>query len=537
MRREIIGDAVLYCGDCLDVAAELEAASIDALVSDPPYGLEFMGKDWDRGVPGVHFWEAFFWVVKPGAHLLAFGGTRTFHRQVVAIEDAGWEIRDQLGWLYSTGFPKSMNIGCKCTTKPIPYHNDSNMYNMRETVQQAAEPCSKDVGNILQPEMQRGTKGPGVGDTWSQGGGCEENIHTYGRRKEPGMEGRGNVLEETRELQTNQVRPLSDGSCEHGKERRLCHGASSNNGADDRQAITTSGSGSPYKPRPAGQQAGKPGTIPGQQNAQDRGSEAEARCKVCNGLINWQGWGTALKPAWEPICLARKPLVGTVAGNVLRFGTGAINVDGCRVEGEAWTRSTPYKDNIKGGSLHAGKIQLTYECEPQSGNDAGRWPANIIHDGSDEVVGMFPAEEGASAARFFYAAKASKDDRDEGLTGPERVAGGMSGRADGSLGSVTMRRNIHPTVKPTDLMRWCIRLVTPPGGIVFDPFMGSGSTGKAAMLEGKRFVGAELSPEYFDIACRRIEAAYKQAKSQPALFDELQVTGRKAADIMQKSLF
>lgn len=110
MRKEIIGDAVLYCGDCLDVSAELEAASIDAIVSDPPYGLDFMGKDWDRGVPGVHFWEAFFRVVKPGAHLLAFGGTRTFHRQVVAIEDAGWEIRDQLGWLYGSGFPKSMDV-------------------------------------------------------------------------------------------------------------------------------------------------------------------------------------------------------------------------------------------------------------------------------------------------------------------------------------------------------------------------------------------------------------------------------------------
>jgi site-specific DNA-methyltransferase (adenine-specific) len=178
----------------------------------------------------------------------------------------------------------------------------------------------------------------------------------------------------------------------------------------------------------------------------------------------WQGWGTALKPALEPITVARKPLIGTVAENVLQHGTGAINVDGGRV-GE-------------------------------------RWPANFIHDGSEEATDLLGA-----SARFFYCAKASAKDRDEGVEGVAGVAGGMSGRRDGSMGSITMRKNTHPTVKPTDLMRYLCRLVTPPSGTVLDPFMGSGSTGKAAMLEGFAFVGIEREAEYIDIAKARIQSA------------------------------
>jgi site-specific DNA-methyltransferase (adenine-specific) len=246
----------------------------------------------------------------------------------------------------------------------------------------------------------------------------------------------------------------------------------------------------------------------------------------------WDGWGTALKPAHEPIVLARKPLDGTVANNVLTYGVGGINIDGCRVDGE------PIPINkLEEWSGFGQKVEPKYE---QQVNVAGRFPANFIHDGSDEVLELFPdtksgklsdghkqgsgmfgliggqtivgnyGGDSGSAARFFYCAKASKKDRNEGLDGFEMVvAGGMQGRQDGSLGSVTMNKNHHPTVKPTDLMRYLCRLITPPNGTVLDPFTGSGSTGKAAVLEGFSFIGVEQSEEYIAIAKARIESATK----------------------------
>jgi len=263
----------------------------------------------------------------------------------------------------------------------------------------------------------------------------------------------------------------------------------------------------------------------------------------------WQGWGTALKPALEPITVARKPLgEKTVAANVLAHGTGAINVDGCRVNpGE----DVPGGGGLKGGasSRHEGWQRAAHLTnEPTLPHTQGRWPANLIHDGSDEVVGLFPVttsgkpcgnknvissfcskQDGrpltgfgdtGSAARFFYCAKASKKDRDEGCEGlEERASSSMSGRracddvdwkADNDVTGrfVTQRRNHHPTVKPTDLMRYLCRLVTQPGGIVLDPFMGSGSTGKAAVLEGFQFIGIERDEKYFAICQERIHRAY-----------------------------
>jgi site-specific DNA-methyltransferase (adenine-specific) len=187
----------------------------------------------------------------------------------------------------------------------------------------------------------------------------------------------------------------------------------------------------------------------------------------------WQGWGTALKPALEPITVARKPLIGTVAENVLAHGTGALNVDGCRVGNEV-RYNAPAGNKAGGNSLNMSAVGMPQDAKGSTA--AGRWPANLIHDGCDEVVGLLN-----DAARFFYCAKASKADRGEG--------------------------NNHPTVKPTDLMRYLCRLVTPPGGTVLDPFMGSGSTGKAAMLEGFGFIGIERDPEYVKIAKARIGAA------------------------------
>jgi len=328
----------LLLGDCLERLRDLPDCSVDACVTDPPYGLSFMGKAWDYDVPQVDVWREVLRVLKPGGHLLAFAGTKTQHRMAVQIEDAGFEIRDMIAWVYGSGFPKSRNL---------------------------------------------------------------------------------------------------DG--------------------------------------------------------------------------DWQGWGTALKPALEPITVARKPFKGTVAANVLEHGTGAINVDGCRVShAEPCRMMQPSQANIDNPSdkcRQAGRREAVLELKPE-----GRWPANLIHDGSDEVVGLFPqttsgsfregtiqqsrihnvakgveaervrnarASDSGSAARFFYCPKASKRERGEG--------------------------NTHPTVKPTDLMRYLCRLVTPFGGVVLDPFMGSGSTGKAAVLEGFRFIGIEREAEYLEIARGRIE--------------------------------
>lgn len=417
----------LRLGDCLEVMRSLPENSVDAIVTDPPYGLSFMGKDWDHGVPGNHFWIEALRVAKPGAHLLAFGGTRTFHRLAVAIEDAGWEIRDCVMWVYGSGFPKSHDV-----SKAI----DREAGASREVVGRAK--------------------------------GCGSNSG----------EGRYNW-----------------------------------NSPEDTTDRTWYNATSPATP----------------------------------AAKQWQGWGTALKPAWEPIIVARKPFDCTVAQNVLTWGTGAINVDGCRVGTDMWIRrggsnSTPY------GSERTWNASITPDMDRSA---TGRWPANFIHDGSDEVLALMPeTKSGAiragrpigtsfsiggelgrrfstydvpadsgSAARFFYCAKASKRDRDEGCEGlEENPGGGLNGRNDSNLGSQTVARNVHPTVKPTALMRYLCKLVTPPGGIILDPFMGSGSTGKAAVIEGFSFVGIDLNPEYIEIARRRIEFANSYLVDlQPAL--------------------
>jgi site-specific DNA-methyltransferase (adenine-specific) len=363
----------LRCGDALALLKEMPEASVDAVVTDPPYGLKFMGKEWDHGIPGVAFWTEAMRVAKPGAHLLAFGGTRTFHRLTCAIEDAGWEIRDCLMWLYGSGFPKSHNVG---------------------------KAFDREAG-VLAPES-RG---------FCVAGRTDANL--------PNPVVRGYV-----------------------------------------------------PPAPA---------------------TASAR--------QWSGWGTALKPAWEPVIMARKPLIGTVAENVARYGTGAINVDGCRIGTDGGCAGAGAGAVVFGDGLNG-----TF-AQPVPG--LGRWPANVVHDGSEEVVTRFPDADGmqrhlhnrngigygsmsagtsgevgysdyGSASRFFYCAKASRSERGEG--------------------------NNHPTVKPVALMQWLCRLVTPPAGVILDPFMGSGSTGIAADREGFSFIGFDLSPEYVEIARRRISA-------------------------------
>jgi DNA modification methylase len=379
-------------GDCIAEMQAMDDACVDAIVTDPPYELGFMGKGWDAtGIANsVEMWREALRVLKPGGHMLAFSSTRTYHRMVCAIEDAGFEVRDQIFWVYGSGFPKSLDV-------------------------------SKAIDKAAGAEREVIGEGP------------------FASR-----------------------RPSAD----HSKQGLTF--------ADDAYV------------RPAGHAITAPATPAAQQ---------------------WAGWGTALKPAHEPICVARKPLIGTVAANVLKYGCGAINIDACRVatDGAALVRPSiaRHDNDVFGKGLGAG-----VQVEP-----AGRWPANVIHDGSDEVLeafgerktgnirrgiyrdtesdsvarGHFNGWDNAAhtgdtgtAARFFYSAKASKADR-----------AGSS----------------HPCVKPISLMKYLVKLVTPPGGTVLDPFAGSGTTLQAAMEEGFSAIGIEQDATYVTDIRNRISAA------------------------------
>jgi DNA modification methylase len=355
----------LYNNDCLVQLKELKDNSIDSIVTDPPYGLAFMNKKWDYDVPAQEIWEQCLRVLKPGGHLLSFAGSRTYHRMAVRIEDAGFEIRDQIMWLYGSGFPKSLNIG-----KAV----DKLQGNKRQII---------------------------------------------GKSKND--------------------RPKSKLKGGMGFDRSL------DNGQKHQPIIET------------------------------------------KDTSEWEGWGTALKPAHEPIVMARKPISEkSVAQNVLEHGTGGINIDESRIDISDNDDIFSTNPHTKGGFGHNnasiyGKSKGAELYDPSK----GRFPANIILDKEagkvlDEQSGEITSETlKKGASRFFYCAKSSKKDREEG--------------------------NNHPTVKPTDLMLYLIRLVTPKGGTTLDPFMGSGSTGKAAMQGEFSFIGIEREKEYFEIAKSRIK--------------------------------
>jgi DNA modification methylase len=382
--------------DCIDAMAAMPAASVDAIVTDPPYGLGFMGKAWDHGVPGAPFWQAALRVAKPGAHLVAFGGTRTFHRLACAIEDAGWEIRDCLCWLYGTGFPKSLDV-----SKAIDAHETLGASNSR-AIREA-----RDARDVVGTKI--GMPGKSAGQRPRGGGGF----------------------------------PLGIG--EDPDVRRARVGKSLAAGGHRRDLDITA-----------------PTTDLARQ---------------------WEGWGTALKPAFEPIILARKPLVGTVAQNVAEYGTGGINVDGCRIAGGK--RSPEFRETLsvidRSGKLESRK-------SPRANVDVtqGRWPANVCLDETAAAA----LDEQSGTSRFFYCAKASKSER------------GAS--------------NTHPTVKPLALMRWLVRLVTPAGGLVLDPFAGSGTTGLAARAEGMRAVLVEREAEHVDIIRARLESVVTEIETTEA---------------------
>jgi site-specific DNA-methyltransferase (adenine-specific) len=419
----------LLKGNCLDTLKTLPDCSVDSIVTDPPYELGFMGKSWDNS--GIAYsqdlWVECLRVLKPGGHLLAFSGSRTYHRMVVAIEDAGFEVRDQIMWLYGSGFPKSLDVS--------------------KAIDKAAGAKRKVIGS----------------------------------------------------------RPLT------GNGKTLKSGFHQPDG---------SGAGETIKQDVY--QFTEPTTPKAQQ---------------------WQGWGTALKPAHEPICVARKPLIGTVANNVLTYGTGALNIDGSRV-GEA--------DGFGGGAKGTSGFSAGYEGDGFVASTQGRWPANVIHDGSDEVLEGFPItapskagerqpnekvsknafgdlagqpgkilghnDNGGSAGRFFYCAKANKSERNAGLEGlEEKAVGSLNMRTDAHSVKNGMEtkpaQNFHPTVKPLALMRYLVKLVTPPNGVVLDPFLGSGSTAVAAILEGFDWIGCEMTEDYWPIIEARVTWAHNQPKT------------------------
>ena len=475
----------LIHGDCIDKLKELESNSIHAIVTDPPYGLSFMGKRWDYDVPSVEVWAECLRVLKPGGHLLAFAGTRTQHRMAVRIEDAGFEIRDMIAWVYGSGFPKSLDV-----SKAI----DKRGGNAHMTAEiGAALKAARKARGISMSQADRTYCGGVTLWSWYEGRPAGQQM--------PTVEVMAKVASDWPELQR-----YADLIAEA-----------------EREVV--------------GRSAHKPGIANGTKGHRTVGGTIAQHVDITAPATpeaqQWAGWGTALKPALEPITVARKPFPGTVAANVLEHGTGALNVDGCRVGTRKENESGCSKTGSK-ASENRSMSGANYDPEPKDEAGTGRWPANLIHDGSDEVVGLFPQGsfnkptewksdgDGAdgtralgkgvgkrtagtvrnafgdtgSAARFFYCAKASKADRGEG--------------------------NAHPTVKPTELMRYLCRLVTPPNGIVLDPFMGSGSTGKAAKIEGFGFIGIEREAEYMEIARARIDAAkYEPPKpKQASLFNE-----------------
>ena len=477
----------IHVGDCLETLKTLPDCSVDSVITDPPYGLSqhkpqqvtdcltawlkgeeykpngsgFMGKSWDAWVPSPAVWRECLRVLKPGGHLLAFAGTRSMDLMSMSVRLAGFELRDSIGYAHDGG---GAPLLAWCYGSGFPKSLD----------------VSKAIGKAA---------------------GAEREVVGFK-------------------------------SCADG--------------------------GTHVEAWPGGENGNDGWQRPGRPTGDERGQRMNT-APATDAARQWQGWGTALKPAWEPIILARKPLDGTVAENVLAHGTGAINVDGCRIEYgerpliERAHQYRPESFDLPSGSRNAG---VTTQ---------GRWPANVVHDGSDKVLagfpggakaksarsgqrggsnamhmsreagsndfqsadGYWPADPGGSAARFFYCAKASKRDRDEGLEGFDKhVINVTEGHGRGVVNTSKSgdgirenrpRANTHPTVKPTNLMRYLCRLVTPPNGVVLDPFTGSGSTGKAAVLEGFNFIGCELQEDYAAIAKARISSAVDKSEKQFSL--------------------
>jgi len=412
----------------LEQMKQLPDNSVDSIVTDPPYGISFMAKKWDYDVPKVEVWKEAMRVLKHGGHALIACGTRTQHRMVVNIEDAGFEIRDVVSWIYGSGFPKSLNISKAIDKMPKASVSGFSAALKARRVELGLSVSAADQLITNGTTMYSFLEGRGDGDPYPPNREHWEKI-----KEHFGMEGWEGIVENSLNV------------------------------------------------------VGKEGGNFGYQKSGERWKNPSNKTEhTTDEAKQWDGWGTALKPSCEFFTLCRKPLSEkTIAKNVLKWGTGGINIDGCRVGTE--TIKTCAKKEMYGTSSRAKDQEQGFRPRkfdnrncPESTHQ-GRFPANLIHDGSQQVLELFPETNKDSAARFFYCPKASKKDRDEG--------------------------NNHPTVKPTALMQYLCRLITPTGGVVLDPYMGSGSTGKAAVKEGFSFVGCELDEDYYKIAMARIEAA------------------------------
>lgn len=452
-------------GDCVERMRTMPDASVDAVVTDPPYGLSrepdvaevlrhwlagddyvhrgggFMGKTWDSFVPGPTIWRECLRVLKPGGHLLAFSGSRTSDLQTVALRIAGFEIRDSLQWLYGSGFPKSLNV-----SKAIDKARTEDIEPVRV------------ICRYLRAAMEaRGFKSRDVAPFF----GCDPRLVDHWAARD---------TDSQPSLPTNEQwqRLLAlldlDGSKTAEVERLNARKGEAGEAWKEAEVI--------------GDHAGN---LPGLGGERFNAKETKVKAPATDAARQWVGWGTALKPGHEPIVLARKPLEGTVAVNVQAHSTGAINIDGCRLDFVSAEDERESKEKNRHADFGTGaRANRVYGKDGRDRgvdgnyNATGRWPANVLLD--EEAAAVL-----GEAARFFYTAKASGDERE----------------ADGI-------RNTHPTVKPVVLMRWLCRLVTPPGGLILDPFCGSGSTGVAALIEGFRFHGIERESESVEIARRRI---------------------------------
>lgn len=490
----------LLIGDSLERLKEIPDASIDSIVTDPPYELGFMGKAWDgTGIAyNVQLWSECLRVLKPGGHLLAFGGTRTYHRMAVAIEDAGFEIRDSIHWVYGSGFPKSLDV-----SKAIDKQRDDRA-DITKVVRwlKAAKRASGVTGKDLDREF----------------GTVNVSQYWFSEHRKPAVP----TLEQVPQL----LKVLGVTADDVPEDiRRLLWELNGKKGQPGenwakREVVGT---------KQAGMGSGKTFGI-----LQSEGSNSEAdhdipiTAPATDAAKKWQGWGTALKPAHEPIVLARKPLTGTVAANVLEHGTGALNIDGCRIGNEKRTnppagngraeRPSPTTGASNGGTQGG----FNYSPDTEATVTSGRWPANIILD--EDAGAELDAQSGLEAARFFYCPKPSKKERNAGLDGLPETRHADRKSTDGVGGNNPRNRtnqakqNFHPTVKPLELIRYLTRLVTPPDGTVLDPFMGSGTTAVAATLEGFNWKGCEMTEDYLQIIKARIKWAEKQkAKEQPKL--------------------
>ena len=544
----------LLKGNCLETLKTLPDNSVDSIVTDPPYELGFMGKSWDNS--GIAYnqdlWAECLRVLKPGGHLLAFSGSRTYHRMVVAIEDSGFEIRYQIMYLYGSGFPKSLNVTKAAKDKVCQCGVEWSYGTAEPQTEREVRPLHEhDVSQTLDVEGESGeVLLTSLQEQGSPTTRRKESASTEVWGGQSSVEGRSDTQEGEGQLQGSPLRQVSEGVSSNGSQGWVHNGTPSSDGSMDGSLTESERSSESHQSQSLGQPQGEPGTVSDQRRSQEGGSwQVCGRCS--KPIVN--GWGTALKPAHEPIVVARKPLIGTVANNVLTYGTGAINIDGSRVGTDEMTKTTSNGVKVSENRSMSG---ANFEREI-IGTATGRWPANVIHDGSDEVLEGFPntkgvvrkptgkgilnpetgwnansmidttvrgfADEG-SAARFFYCAKASKSERNAGLEGlPERgkvfngQSGEPAGNAEGSVEdkfSTKPAQNFHPTVKPLALMRYLIKLVTPPNGTVLDPFLGSGTTAVAATLEGFEWIGCEMTEDYFPIIEARVARAQKEKEGK-----------------------